>query len=300
LAKFDIGELVSVKLGKTKHVGRIVKRRGRQYQVFTFGRRQLTCDGRTLKGTKEAFLLLESNLSAGKEAMRSDRQRRAGVFFEEYFRSFGNMTVLREKVHSVQDLAFFMKQARDPAVQFVHYGGHGDSGERAGGRVESTLHLTTEKLRLPLRSEETIERRLASPSLAIRERRELERDLLDYARLRDCFEGLDHKILMFSTCDVGRPGGLAQYVSEISGAKAVIAYCENVYDHQTNAAEALLYWQLIWMQSKKNTPAKIVRHLRETSPKVLAHKLPIVCYVDGEQVVGKKRRRRKPGRSRGG
>jgi hypothetical protein len=292
-----VGQLVSVKVGKSRHVGRVVKRTGRRYNVFTFDRRQLTCDGRTLRRAKETFLFLESNLSTGKNAMRTDRQRRAGVLFEEYFRAF-HMNVLRERVHSVQDLAFFLKRARDPSIQFVHYNGHGDSGERIGGRIESALHLTTERLRLPARSEASIARSLASTKVSKAERRELEQDLDDYARLHKCFANLDDKIVLFSACDVGRPGGLAQYVSEISGAKAVIAYSENVFDYQTNAAEALLYWQLVCMQSKKMTPAKIVAQLRETSPRVLAHKLPIVCYVGGKQLVGKKGRRRKGKRAK--
>jgi len=291
MPKFKVGDLVQSM--RPKRVGRVVKRSGQHYHVFTFDRQQMRCDARTLKSAKETFLLLESNLSSGKEAMRSDRARRAGVFFEEYFRAFGTISVLREKVHSVQDLAFFMKRARDPAVQFVHYGGHGESGTRVGGQIESTLSLTTEKLRKPLLPEATVKRRLESSKLSSAERKKLERDRADYARVRDCFEKLDGKIIVFSTCDVGRPGGLAQYVSEISGAKAVIAYSENVYDYQTNAAEALLYWQFMCLQSKRMTPARIVRQLRESSPKVLAHQLPIVCYVDGKQVVGRKRRARK-------
>jgi hypothetical protein len=230
--------------------------------------------------------------------MRSDRQRRSGLFFEEFFRSFGSMNVLRERVHSVQDLAFFMKQARSPEVQFVHFGVHGNSGQRSGDQLETMLRLTTETLRLPPRSKDAIERRLESSRLSAFDRKELERDQVEYEKVHACFEQLDGKILVFSACEVGRPGGLAEYVSKISGAQAVIAYSSYVYDHQTNTAEALLYWQLIRMQSKKMTPAKIVQRLRETSPSVLAHKLPIVCYVDGEQLVGKKRARRAPRRGR--
>lgn len=293
MAKFDVGDLVSAGTGKSRQVGRVVKRTGREYQVFTFHRKQLTCDGRTLKRARESFLLLESNLSSGKDAMRSDRQRRAGVFFEEFFRSFGSLNVLREKVHSVQDLAYFMRQARNPEVQFVHYCGHGDCGERSGAQLETMLRLTTEDLRLPKRSEEVVERRLQSPRLSAAERRGLERDQDEYRKLRQCFEDLGGKVIVFSACEVGRPGGLAEYVSKVSGARAVIAYSTTVHDPQTNGAEALLYWQLIWMQSKKMTPAKIVARLRESSPSVLAHKLPIVCYVKGKQLVGKKRRRRR-------
>lgn len=292
MAKFDIGQLVSTRVATKTHVGRVVRRDGRTYTVFTFGRKQLKVDGRKLRRSKETVVLLESNLSDGRAAMRSDRQRRAGLMFEEFFRSCGEISVLREKVHSVVDLAYFMKKARTPEVHFVHYGGHGWSGTRSGGRLASGLALTTEFLSLPTSDQEVIERRLKRTGMKAAERRRLQADLASYENLSRCFAKLDGKVLVFSTCEVGRPGGFAQYVSKISGARAVIAYNSTVWDGQTNAAEVLLFWQLMAMQSKKMTVAAIVRELRESSPRVLGHKLPIVCYVDGRQVVGAKRKKR--------
>lgn len=290
MAKFEVGQLVSTRDGRKTHVGRVVKRDGRTYSVFTFDRRQLKVDGRRLRRSQETVVLLESNLSGGRSAMRSDQQRRAGLMFEEFFRSCGGITVLRERVHSIVDLAYFMTKARSPEVHFIHYGGHGWSGTRYGEQLASGLALTTEFLWLPEVKEEVIERRLAKGGMKAVDRRRNQEALDAYQNVRRCFGKLAGKVLVFSTCEVGRPGGFAQYVSKVSGARAVIAYNSTVWDGQTNAAEVLLFWQLMAMQSKKMTVAALVRGLRESSPRVLGHKLPIVCYVDGRQVVGAKRK----------
>lgn len=292
MAKFEIKQLVSMRDAGKTHVGRVVKRNGRTYSVFTFDRRQIKIDGRRLRRSQETVVLLESNLSNGRSAMRSDQQRRAGLMFEEYFRSFDDIKVLREKVHSVVDLAYFMKKARTPEVHFIHYGGHGWAGTRNGDQLASGLSLTTEFLLLPGIKEEVVERRIQKGGLKAAKRRNLEADRASYQDVRRCFGNLAGKVLVFSACEVGRPGGFAQYVSKISGARAVVAYDGTVSDGQTNAAEVLLFWQLRSMESKKMTVAKIVRRLRESSPWLLGGKLPIVCYVDGRQVVGAKRKKR--------
>jgi hypothetical protein len=56
-----------------------------------------------------------------------------------------------------------------------------------------------------------------------------------------------------------------------------------VLDSQCNAAEAMLYWKLLYGETKKSTPAKMVAR-REELGTLMQMDLPIVCFVDGRRM----------------
>jgi len=153
MAKFEAGEFVRYKSGLGYEFCRIVGRDGRKYRIFTFSRRQSTVDARQLEKAKPAVLILESNLSRGREALRTDRQRRSGIFLEELFRSIGYL-VLREKIHSITSLEYFIKYAKADDVLFVHWTGHGTDDEPRNGHNRCTsIILSVDELYLPSDSE---------------------------------------------------------------------------------------------------------------------------------------------------
>lgn len=280
MAKFEKGDWVSFSRPQNT-VGRVVARHGNKYRIFTISGEQVEHGGKGLRGATRAALILESNLSKGKTALRSDHQRRSGVYLEELFRSMG-LLVYREKIHTVADLEFFLKQARNQKVCFVHYCGHG-SHER-----ESALNLSIENIGLPRQARDRLVARLENkrgPRLRPKVRRQLNEDLKKYEQVDKIFGNgsFNGQIVVFSACEVGKEGGLAQYVSGISGAKAVIAYDDEVNDDQTNVAEAVLYWKLVYLQNKASPPAALIRQLRKSSRSTMGWELPIVCYQNGEK-----------------
>lgn len=288
MPKVNIGDVVIYSEGPKREFARVVDRDGRRYRLFTIRRRQISADARHIRYGKPAVLILESNLSHGREALRTDKQRRSGLFLEEFFRSL-DFLVLREKVHTASSLEYFMRYARGPDILFVHWTGHGLYLPRTpSSQRTSFLMLSTEFIYLPedpeayLRSalERGVYRRQKmNPKL----RRLVRDDIQQYERLVRIFSGLQGKVLLFSTCDVGKQNGLAQYVSQISGAKAVITYDADVSDHEANVAESLLYLRLHTMETKRRPPGVIVTEVRQTLKESLERSIPLVCYVNGNK-----------------
>jgi hypothetical protein len=92
------------------------------------------------------------------------------------------------------------------------------------------------------------------------------------------------RIIFFSTCDIGKPKGLAEYVSSISRAKAVIAYEDSIDDHEANLTEAMVYSQLLLLETKRRSPGTIVANARDQLQQSLRRRIPLVCFVNGRRV----------------
>jgi len=88
---------------------------------------------------------------------------------------------------------------------------------------------------------------------------------------------------VFSTCEIGKPKGLAQLISRVSGAKAVITYDGFVADREANVTEALLYFRLLTMETKQRTSGRIVGEVREFMRQSLGQRIPLVCYSNGSK-----------------
>lgn len=290
MPKADIGDLVLYSEGSKREFARVVDRNRRTYRVFTFSRRQRTVDARQIKYGKPTVLILESNLSSGRKALRTDKQRRSGVFLEEFFRSL-DFQVLREKVHTASSLEHFMKKyARDNDVLFVHWSGHGVAVNRTPSTNRTTaLILSIDLIYLPEDPEEYLRSALRQgiyrrQQLRANSRRALEEDIEQYECLQRIFSNLTGKILLLSTCDIGKRNGLAQYISQISDAKAVITYDGVVSDHEVNVAEALLYLRLHTMETKRRPPRVIVSEVRNMLKESFGRRIPLVCFVKGKKI----------------
>ena len=111
------------------------------------------------------------------------------------------------------------------------------------------------------------------------------RELLeDYNVLRNSYADLEGKVLLFSCCDIGKPSGLAEYVSRISRAKAVITYDGWVSDQTVHVIEPLLYFRLVHHENKRATPAKLVEEVRASVLDEEGNRVPLVCFVNGVRV----------------
>jgi len=256
-------------------VGWVMSRKSTKYRVLSLSRKEYYIHSSKLKRLTQGpkVLILESNLSSGIEALRTDKQRRMSIFLEELLRSF-DLVPLRAKVHSIKTLSHFMKWAARPDVWAVHFCGHGtETG--SGKSKRNGLELTTEFMYLPAQSEQALEKKSKT--------KKIEKDLEQYKLINEVFSptNLKGKILIFSACSLGRKNGFAEYISLVSKALSVIAYDRTVYDGQTNVAEAMLYWQLFNVQTKKKTPRHLVELLNNELSRLMAMKLPMYCFIDG-------------------
>jgi hypothetical protein len=288
MAKHEIGEIVWYMEDGKGQFARIVGREGRKYRIFTAARRQLRVDAQRLRDKKPVVLILESSLSDGRDGLRTDKRRQSGVFLEEFFKSMGYL-VLHERVHTAKSLEHFMRFARTSDVVVVHWSGHGNAwGSGPWANRPTGLFLSAEPLYLPGDSEEYLKSCLErgmyrKEQLTKGSRKIIQDNLLQYALIDRIFSGLKEKILVFSTCEIGKPKGLAEFISRVSGAKAVITYDGFVADREANVIEALLYFRLLTMETKQRTSGRIVEEVRESMRQSLGQRIPLVCYRNGSK-----------------
>ena len=203
-----------------------------------------------------------------------------------------NYRVFFERVHTVKSLEYFMKYAHHEDVVAVHWNGHGYAweSEATANRI-TELILSADRLYLPQDDEVYLRACLDKGTwrkqrLTPGDRRIIEDNLLQYELIRSVFSQLDGKLLIFSACDIGKPRGLAEYVSRVSGAKAVITYDGFVTDEEANVVEVLLYYRLLSFETKKRTSGRIVAEVRDVMTTMLGHSVPIVCYENGLRTAG--------------
>lgn len=268
MAHFDVGDRVSVKAAKRTVRGTVALRQGRLYVVHTDDRRQLRVDSRLLRGApKEHALVLECALDSGRSGMDPRKQQRSHEYFSELFRAL-DVDPLHERIHHRDSLRHFIRGfGRHSTIRYVYISSHGAS--IAGADVILLTH---------------------DPIFHERDRRQLrfsdyERGFADKLKkdsefLRSTFEdALPGKILVLSACDLGKRRGIAELISEVSGAAAVFAYAGIITLDDAFVAEALLFRALRDI-TKKNTPERIARNVRKA---LLAAGLdvPLVAYRDG-------------------
>jgi len=198
--------------------------------------------------------VLRRQLSAGRDdvliletrldpALHSPRH--SGTFLREFLLTYG-VAALYERVHTKRDLGYFLERARrTPNIPYIHFVGHGSVKGR------SRLRLTFEDL--------------------------------DLRREAGIFKGLDGKILIFSSCDIGADRGAMERILEFSRARAIIGYTKEIDDAYSYLAESLLYGLMFDSQL---SPAEIVKRvrlalrqirLRRTSTAREFHS-PLVCF----------------------
>ena len=208
---------------KQKRTGRVTAVKPQKRRVKTDDGRLLVVPVRRLKPAKDEVLLLETRLDHNLRSRRGD-----GRFFEEFFATHG-IPCLYERVHSKDELRYFLSWARRTSsnVRWVHYLGHGNLRE---GRGKCELNLTAGQLLLPEDA--------------------------------DVFAGLSGKTLILSCCCVGGCPGAVEQLRQVSGAEAVFAYNGEVYDEQTRMGDTALYELMLnepWL--KPTTVAKRVNDI---------------------------------------
>jgi len=172
-------------------------------------------------------------------------QRHSGTFLREFLQSYG-VRALYERVHTKRDLEQFLDQARrSPNIPYIHFVAHGSVKER------SSLLLTFEAVNLH--------------------------------REAGLFRGLDGKLLIFSSCDIGADRVAMGRILEFSRARAIIAYTKEIEDSYSYLAESLLYGLFL---DSLLSPVEIVRRvrgalrqirLRRTTSARETHS-PLVCF----------------------
>lgn len=203
--------------------GRITQLPGRdqRYAVVTDSNRRVKVHVDHIHGkSPDRVLILEGRLDKN---LRSNRSY--GPTFQSLLSAY-SVEALYEKIHTRHDLqAFLKREGRKPEFRVIHLMCHGIDQAKAGSVL---LQLTHEKF-----------------------------DLVEH---KDLFHGLKGKVLIFSSCEIGKDAVAMQLIKEESQAAAVIAYTRMVDDYYTNIAEQLLYHQLFENQA---SPAKAVEAVRE-------------------------------------
>lgn len=116
--------------------------------------------------------------------------------------------IITKEVHSKADLEKFLGYARrDPDIQYIHFGGHGQSR-----RGTCSIYLT---------GNEEIN--------------------LNYKRNLGIFKNLREKIIFFSCCQIGSNSEAIKNLLKVSKSWAILGYSRDVHDHQTIIIESLFY-----------------------------------------------------------
>lgn len=154
---------------------------------------------RSLKVYSEKVLFLEGRLD---ESLASHREY--GTMMKTWL-SAQNVVMLTEKIHSLVDLAAFLrKEGNRFDTRLIHLMSHGSMD---GGKP--ILELTHENVSL--------------------------------ASEMGRFPKLRGKILLLSCCEVGQAEGVMQDLRDATEARAVLAYRREVNDDYSNLTEAMLY-----------------------------------------------------------
>jgi hypothetical protein len=159
-----------------------------------------------LTKAKDSAMLLETRLESS--LTKPDRQ-----YAEMFARALrANLVEIRhERVHTRNDLRNFLQEgARVKDIRFIHIIGHGKDADDKGA---ARLCLTFEDV-----------------------------DLRKNANL---FRGLSGRILIFSSCEIGRDRPTLLGLLAKSGAQCIYAYNQEVDDWYSIIVELLLYDRLI-------------------------------------------------------
>ncbi|MBN1515214.1 hypothetical protein JXA32_01460 [Candidatus Sumerlaeota bacterium] len=188
-----------------------VKHRGRVTSVAPCVRRVVTDTGKRLEVSVRSLRASPDRVLILETRLdRSLRSIRSyGPMMQQWLTAYDVVT-LYERVHTIEDMRRFLaRDGRNIATRYIHVMSHGTFEHGVG----PLLHLTFE--RMPLKDH------------------------------LDVFKGLDGKVLIFSSCQIGARPHLLEEIKEVSGAAAVISYRLDVEDFYTNLAETLLYDRLI-------------------------------------------------------
>jgi hypothetical protein len=172
-------------------------------------------------------------------------RRHSGTFLREFLDSYG-IRALYERVHTKRDLERCLAWARgSPNIPYVHFVAHGRLKER------SRLQLTFEEV--------------------------------DLHREAGIFRGLDGKVLIFSSCDIGADRPAMERILELSRARAIVAYTKEIEDAYSYLAESLLYGLLL---DSGLSPVEIVKRVRLALRQIRLRRTfnarevhcPLVCF----------------------
>lgn len=187
--------------------------KGKVTAVLGPSRRILTDQGHTekvavarLTKAKDSVLLLETRL----EPALNKPDRNYTELFSRALRA-NLVDIHHEKVHTRQDLRNFLREQRKSKdIRFIHIIGHGKEADK------------TSPTRICLTFEE-----------------------VDLKKNAGLFRGLDGKILIFSSCEIGRDRDALRAILEKSKAQCIYAYNREVDDWYSIIVELLLYDRLI-------------------------------------------------------
>lgn len=146
-------------------------------------------------------------------------KREQGRYIKALLEQYG-AKLLYERVHTIEGLQFFLRsEGRKSNVRLIHFTGHGH------GR-EGTLSLTLEDIKL--------------------------------AESSELFKGLKGKILLFSSCEIGRRAKILRNIVRENGLAGIITYRAEVEDTYANLAESMVYDRLLL---SSDPPERIVKHV---------------------------------------
>lgn len=190
-------------------------------QVVRRKRRVITDLGeRKIVSTRSLWYPNERFLMLETRLDRSLRSSRGqGAFIKELLSAYG-AKLLYERVHTKEGLrSFLQKEGRQANVRMIHFAGHGH------GR-KGTISLTFEEVRL--------------------------------LELEPLFRGLNGKVVLFSSCEIGRCRKQMERLVKTNQLAGIIAYRTEVEDSFANMADAMVYDRLIL---SSDPPRKIVRQV---------------------------------------
>lgn len=259
---FDIGQRVGFFDASGDYgTGRITKIQRHDYWIIGDDRRRFTTShswGRRIE--RDSIEPIRFGLFVFDTRFDSNhRSRRHSATYWKEFCNSGNWRVATERVHSLKDLCYFLRRPiSEPVLMF---NGH--------GREDKGWKLTNGDCFAPHEMEGGICPR--------------------GGRHTNCEPMLDlhprnrGKIIVFSSCDIGKRRQLCEQIRRCLSAKAVIAYAAETTDQLSFVVESCLMYLL----EQNHDPEEAVRltcsMFRPLIPDIKpdARSFPLKCYVGG-------------------
>lgn len=243
-SKFNKGQKVSFTHKGKLYRGVVSGVKGRRRIIRTDNGEELNIIVNLLKRARDSVLILESRLD---RSLRSTRTY--GEMMVQALHAY-NIEAIYEKIHTKQGLKRFIKEEcrRRITLRIIHIISHGISSSK---KNNTKLELTFENI--------------------------------DLKNDHNIFENLEGKIIIFSSCEVGRDIEVLKTLVKKSNARAIFAYNLEVEDWYTNIAEFLIYDRLFntsWTPRK--IAEKVARSLETAGirPESGAHsKKPVLICV---------------------
>jgi hypothetical protein len=261
------------------HFGRVTHQRGRTYRVVDYDGARFGTDERTparrvvaksMTEAKSGVFVFDTQL----DSAWSTSATRAGAGFWREVCNAAGWSFAYERVHSLQDLLYFLKERTIPQRVLV-FNGHGDKMDGFGLTNGDTLGC-----RVTPNGETCVASCSAGSKRRCMHNPDGNQRCPEFRRLRLKPENAG-KVIVFSSCLMGKNRKLCLELKKMLRAEAVVAYSDEIKDNLCFFAEPQLVSLVLDRDcSPGDAVAKVRDNMQPWKPVVAKWKkrYPLECY----------------------